>query len=179
MTKELEYIGTISGSKGFKGEMQVSDVPVGIENLRSGCKIAVGYSSKFTKSYTLESWKYGKKKSNLKLVEIKNENDVKAIVERGIFVSKEDIITKELALTDEIIGCNVFDFETGEELGKIVDVWYLPANDVWLLKMKDGNLPLPVIDDVIKNVDIKNEKILVNLIPGLIDILEPFNNEKK
>ncbi len=175
----MEYIGTITGVKGFKGEIFVSDVPVGIENLRTDCKIGVGYSPKFLKYYTVKSWRYSKKKSVLVLNELENEVEAGKLVEQGVFISKDDIVTKEVGLTDEIIGCKVFDVESGEELGKIVDVWYLPANNVWVLRMKDGNLPLPVIDDVIKEVDIENEVIKINLIPGLLSIKEPFENEKK
>jgi 16S rRNA processing protein RimM len=175
----MEYIGTITGIKGFKGEIFVSDVPVGIENLKTNAKIGVGFSPKFLKYYTVKTWRYSKKKSVLGLNELKNENDANKLIEQGVFIEKEDIVTKELGLTDEIIGCKVYNIENGEELGKIVDVWYLPANNVWLLRMKNGNLPLPVIDDVIKEVDFENEKIMVNLIPGLLSILEPFDNEKK
>lgn len=174
----MEYIGTITGIKGFKGEIFVSDVPVGIENLQTNAKIGVGFSPKFLKYYTVKNWRYSKKKSVLGLNEIKSENDANKLIEQGVFIAKEDIVTKEIGLTDEIIGCKVYNIENGEELGKIVDVWYLPANNVWLLRMKDGNLPLPVIDDVIKEVDIENETIKVHLIPGLLSILEPFDNEK-
>lgn len=179
MKEKLEYIGTISGTKGFKGEINVSDVPVGIDNLKDGCKIGIGYSEKFVKYFTLVSWSSKKNKATLKLLEIKNENDAKVNFEKGIFVSKEDILTKEIGLTDDIVGCKVFDYNTNEELGKIVDVWYLPANNVWYMRMKDGYLALPVIDDVIKSVDLENEVIRVNLIPGLIDIKEPFKDEEK
>ena len=175
----MEYIGTITGIKSFKGEMFVTDVPVGIEKLEEKSKIGVGYSSKFLKYYTLKSWKYSKKKSTIQFNEIKNEVEAQKLVEQGVFVKKEDIITEEIGLTDEIIGCKVIDYDTGEDLGKIIDVWYLPANDVWLLRMKDGELPLPVIDDVIKEVDLENEIIKVHLIDGLLSIKEPFKDEKK
>jgi ribosomal 30S subunit maturation factor RimM len=33
-----------------------------------------------------------------------------------------------------------------------------------------GEIPLPVIDDVIKEVDINNKKIFIDLLDGLIDI---------
>ena len=179
MKEKLEYIGTISGTKGFRGEINVSDVPVGIEKLKDGCKIGIGYSDKFVKYFTLASWSSKKNKATLKLVEIKNEIEVKSNLEKGVFVNKDDILTKEIGLTDEIIGCKVVDYKSGEELGKIVDVWYLPANNVWYMRMKDGHLALPVIDDVIKNVDLENDIIKVNLIPGLIDIKEPFKDEEK
>lgn len=174
MNEELEYIGTITGIKGYKGELTVSDVPVGIENLKDNCKVGIGYSSKFVKFYSLQKWKYNKKRSHLILKEIDSEEKAKALGEKGIFVEKNSIYTKEIALTDEIIGCKVFDIHSGEELGKIVDVWYLPGNDVWQMRMSDGLLALPVIDDVIKEVDIENEIIKVNIINGLMSIKEPL-----
>jgi len=174
MNEELEYIGTITGIKGYKGELTVSDVPVGIENLKDNCKVGIGYSSKFVKFYTLQKWKFNKKRSHLILKEVDSEEKAKALSERGIFVEKDSIYTKEIAFTDEIIGCKVFDIHSGEKLGKIVDVWYLPGNDVWQMRMSDGLLALPVIDDVIKEVDIENEIIRVNIINGLMSIKEPL-----
>jgi 16S rRNA processing protein RimM len=48
----------------------------------------------------------------------------------------------------------------------------LPANDVWLMKYNNMEIPIPVIDDVIKKVDIKNKEIYVELIDGLMELGE-------
>ena len=46
----------------------------------------------------------------------------------------------------------------------------MPANDVWVVKTAQGDVPLPVIDDVIKKVDIAKKQIEVFLIEGLMEL---------
>lgn len=42
------------------------------------------------------------------------------------------------------------------------------ANDVWVVNRKgQDDLLLPVIDDVIKKVDLKNQKVTIELMEGL------------
>ena len=43
------------------------------------------------------------------------------------------------------------------------------SNDVYTVKTLDGKeILLPAIEDVIKNVDIENKKIVIHLMEGLI-----------
>lgn len=69
----------------------------------------------------------------------------------------------------QIIGCEVVTDE-GEELGTITDILSPGANDVWVVKphSKGKEILLPVIDPVILNVDVKQKKVLVHIIEGLI-----------
>lgn len=68
----------------------------------------------------------------------------------------------------EIMGCRVVT-EDGEELGTISDILRPGANDVWVVDMpKKKQLLLPVIDDVLLNVDIANKTVTVRLMEGLI-----------
>lgn len=53
-----------------------------------------------------------------------------------------------------------------KNFGKITDVYNTGANDIYEV---NNDILLPAIDEVIKDVDIKNKKILVHLIKGLID----------
>ena len=59
--------------------------------------------------------------------------------------------------------------DEGENLGKIVDVFPTGSNDVYVVKDELGKqVLLPAIGDVIKSVDVKNKKMVVHLIEGLI-----------
>ena len=52
--------------------------------------------------------------------------------------------------------------------GTIVDVFPTGSNDVYVVKNEVGKqILLPAIGDVIKNVDVKNKKMIVHLIEGL------------
>ncbi len=57
--------------------------------------------------------------------------------------------------------------EDGEYLGKIVDVYLLPANDVYVVKQGDKEILLPAIEDVIKKVDLDRGNLVVIRIGGL------------
>jgi len=86
-------------------------------------------------------------------------------VERGTLPSISDIEYLDV----DLIGCSVFD-EGGAELGTISDVIVTGANDVWEIHSKDGKeILIPVIDEVVLNVDIDNGKITVRLLDGLVE----------
>ena len=56
-----------------------------------------------------------------------------------------------------------------EYLGKIEDVFPTGSNDVYVVKDNLGKqILIPAIADVVKEVDLKNKKMTINLIPGLI-----------
>jgi len=70
----------------------------------------------------------------------------------------------------EIIGCRVVS-EEGEELGTISEILSPGANDVWVVDRPKGSgkqLLLPVIDDVLINVNKKEKVVTVHLMEGLI-----------
>ena len=53
--------------------------------------------------------------------------------------------------------------------GKVDDIYNTGSNDIYVVKNDLGKqILLPVIPDVIKDVDLSNKKITVHLIPGLI-----------
>ena len=69
----------------------------------------------------------------------------------------------------EIIGCRVFD-ENNTLLGEVVEILTPGANDVWVIKGENGKeILIPYIADVVKNVDVQNKKIDIEIMEGLID----------
>lgn len=70
----------------------------------------------------------------------------------------------------EIIGCRVVTDE-GEELGEITEILSPGANDVWVVQgsgSKRKEILLPVIDDVVLNVQPADKLVTVRLMEGLI-----------
>lgn len=68
----------------------------------------------------------------------------------------------------EIIGCEVFTDE-GEPLGTITEILTPGANDVWVVSRPAGKpVLIPVIDDVLLNVDIGRKQVTVHLLEGLL-----------
>ncbi|THF81288.1 ribosome maturation factor RimM [Cohnella fermenti] len=68
----------------------------------------------------------------------------------------------------DIMGCEVVT-EEGEKLGTIADILSPGANDVWVVKQAKGKeLLLPVIDEVVLNVDVAAKVVKVRLMEGLL-----------
>ncbi len=63
----------------------------------------------------------------------------------------------------------------GEEIGRVEDVWVLPAN--WVLRVlgpapegdDEREILVPVIDSVIREVDRPGGRVVIEPIPGLLD----------
>lgn len=69
----------------------------------------------------------------------------------------------------EIIGCKVYT-DDGEEIGTIREILATGANDVWVVKRKAGkDLLIPYIDEIVKDIDIDEKKIIITPMEGLLD----------
>ncbi|MMZ62814.1 Ribosome maturation factor RimM [compost metagenome] len=68
----------------------------------------------------------------------------------------------------QIVGCEVFT-EEGELLGTIKEILTPGANDVWVVKQKNGkDLLLPYIEEVVLQVDVSEKRVTVRLMEGLL-----------
>ena len=54
-------------------------------------------------------------------------------------------------------------------IGKLVDIMWCPANDVYVIKNHDKEYLIPVVDEFIKEVNYKNKEIIISPIDGLIE----------
>ena len=77
-----------------------------------------------------------------------------------------DLLNDEYYLVD-LIGCIVVSNEN-KVIGTVKDVMPLPANDVIVVEKNKKEHLIPLIDDVVKLIDIKNNKIEIIVIPGLL-----------
>ena len=61
---------------------------------------------------------------------------------------------------DDVIGCSV---TNGEEiLGNVVDIYQYGSADIYVISGSKGQIMFPLVEGVVKNIDIKNKEIIVN-----------------
>lgn len=68
----------------------------------------------------------------------------------------------------DVVGMAVTDSERGL-IGEIVDVIVTGANDVWVVEGPYGEVLVPVIDQVVDEIDAEAGTVAVSLLPGLIE----------
>ena len=69
----------------------------------------------------------------------------------------------------EIIGCTVVT-EDGETIGTVKEILTPGANDVWVVKRKNGkDVLIPYIADVVMDVNVNDKIITIRPMEGLLD----------
>ena len=89
---------------------------------------------------------------------------------KTIYISRDDITLPEgRYFIDDLIGCEVFDADSGEKYGEISEVSQTGANDVWHIKSGEKEYLLPAIDEVIVTVDPQNERLEIRPMKGIFE----------
>ena len=163
-------IGQIVNTVGLKGFVRV--VPYTDDNTRFELLDSVFLVDKKNyKKYDIEEVKYQK---NLVLLKFKNINDIneaEKLKNLYIEIDRKDAVKlpENTYFIVDLIGLDVINIETGENLGKIDDVFSTKSNDVYVIKNDLGKqILIPAIKSVVKNVDLENNKIEIKVIKGLI-----------
>lgn len=85
-----------------------------------------------------------------------------------IYMDRKDakLADDQYFITD-LIGCEVFDADSGKNLGIVSDVSETGANDVWHIKQDDKEYLIPAIDEVVITVNIEDEKVVIRPLKGI------------
>jgi 16S rRNA processing protein RimM len=68
----------------------------------------------------------------------------------------------------EAIGCEVF-LTDGSRLGAIEEIFSNGAHDVWVVRDAEREVLVPVIEDVVKAMDLPARRVTIEPVPGLLD----------
>jgi 16S rRNA processing protein RimM len=162
-------IGIITSTHGLKGEVKV--FPVTDDKRRFSLLNQVLISSKGTmRPLPLAGVRYFKDRVILKFRELDSIEAVEELVKSELFVERKDALPlgeNEYYIAD-LIGMEVIT-KDGEALGSIKDVMQTGANDVYCVESKKyGEILIPAIKQCIINVDVQENIMTVDLLPGLL-----------
>lgn len=172
MGQEWLSVGKVVNTHGIRGELKViSQTDFMEERFAVGNELIL-LNAEMTQQIpvTVQSSRLHKEMIIVKLKGFDNINDVEKYKGWSLKVTKDNLVELEEGeyYQHQIIGCRVVTDE-GEELGVISEILVPGANDVWVVNQPKGKQVLiPVIDDVLLNVDVANKLVTVRLMEGLI-----------
>ena len=158
-------IGKIVNTHGLRGHLKVEPWCDGVETFEYLKRVFVNNNE-----YKIESIKTQKNLFLLKLENLDAIEDAEKLKNKIIFAVESEMppLPEGTFYIKDIIGLSVYDGE--KFIGKIVDWIETGANNVYVIKRDNGkDVLIPAIDSVVKEIDIENNKMSVNMLEGLME----------
>lgn len=168
--EDLLQVGVLSSTHGVRGEMKIFPTTDDVKRFKKN-KEYILETPKGNLDVKVESVKFFKQFVILKFEGIDTLDDILPYKGCRLLVNREHAVkcAKDEYFIADLIGLKVED-EEGNEIGTLTDVMQTGANDVYVIENKEGKEYLfPAIKECVLNVDIKAGKVIVHVMPGLME----------
>lgn len=165
-------VGVIASTHGLKGEVKIfptTDDPGRFEDLDDVTLVTRRGEEKLR----IRSVKYFKNFVILGFEGKDRIEDVERLRGAELMIDRKDAIPlgEGEHYIPDLIGLDVIREEDGSSVGKLTDVLFTGANDVYVVRTPEGkDLLIPAIPQCIKDVNVEEGFMKVWLMPGLEDL---------
>ena len=167
--QEYFEVGQIVNTFGIKGFVKVKPFTDEITRFEELKTVYITEKGKMLE-VEIEEVSYQKEMVLLKLKGIDDMTNAEKYKGAYLKIARKDAkkLPKDTYFIADLLGLDVYTDE-GKLLGKVDDIFKTGANDVYVVKDEMGKTTLlPSTKEVLKDIDLENEKIIVHLIKGLI-----------
>lgn len=166
---EYTIVGQIINSHGIQGEVKVYPLT---DDVNRFSQLKKAYLGEGKLKVNLKSVKYHKGLVILKFNEFNNINEILPLKDKYIYVDDEDrvVLPEDSFFIHDLMDSQVYDI-SGNLIGILEDVIQGPSNDIYVVKGHESNKNhlIPAVKNFIKEVDIKDKKIIIDPIEGMIE----------
>ena len=169
MEKYLE-IGQIVNTFGIKGMVKVKPFTENTKKRFDNLKKVYIKNKNEKKEYEIEEVKYHKEMVLIKFKGIENPEQANILRNSYLVIDRENEkpLEEGTYYIVDMIGLEVYT-EEGKKIGILDDIFNSGSSDIYVVKDELGKqILLPAIEEVIKKIDMKERKMIVHLIPGLM-----------
>ena len=166
MTKKLHPVAEITTTSGYMGEVRLKPFSRFSIDYIMEKTLQIGTSHDNLMDLKLEKAIGNGKRMRFKFEGIDSELKAKNIIGKTIYANTKADDEINLIASD-LIGFDVVT-DTGDSVGELKDVMWLPANDVYVVFNGEKELLIPIVNEVVLSVDYDKKEILIANIDGLI-----------
>ena len=167
---ELLRIARVLKSNGTEGEILMGFRETNTEDLNLKEPVFINFDG-LPVPFFIESFsKKGTNRALVRLTGVKNLEDAEEIVGKDIQAKAEAILQEEDEddlTVDDLIGWTLLDSDN-ETVGEITDYEDIPGNTCLYVETKNGQVMIPLHEDLILSVDEESKAITIDIPEGLI-----------
>tara|TARA_B100000131_G_C18120151_1_gene612624 strand:- start:3588 stop:4091 length:504 start_codon:yes stop_codon:yes gene_type:complete len=167
MQSRVHPIAKITKTSGLDGKVRLRPLSRYFDDHINNPSLTLGDSQEQSEAIKLEFISGIGKKRSFKFCGVNTINDALKIVGKILFAQADaddgiNLISKAL------VGYDVVTLE-GKNVGVLKDVMWLPSNDVYVITKNNLEYLIPIIPEVIKNIDYQLRTIIISPMDGLLD----------
>lgn len=159
----MYLVGKIVGTHGIKGELKVKS-DTSFDRFKKGNKLYIEKEEEIT----INSHRQHKGMELITINNLTNINDVLCYVGKDLYVphNREELEDGEFYYED-LIGLDCYDSKDNL-IGTVVDLQEVPQGLILEIKSSVKTILVPFVDEFIADIDLDNNKLLINEIEGLL-----------
>ena len=164
MSAEYITVGKLGRTRGLRGEIFVTpttDFPDRFLHLKD---ILVKSRDGWDK-LKIESTRLISGRPVIKFKNIDSPEDATRLTNRILAVPKDEVVElpDDSFYIFDLVGSKVFDKETDELIGEIIEVKQYPANDVYeILTPDEKKIYCPAVKQFVTEIDVENKKVVID-----------------
>ena len=166
MTKKLHPVAEITTTSGYMGEVRLKPFSRFSIDYIMEKTLQIGTSYDNLIDLKLEKAIGNGKRMRFKFEGIDSELKAKNIIGKTIYANTKADDEINLIASD-LIGFDVVT-DTGDSVGELKDVMWLPANDVYVVFNGEKELLIPIVNEVVLSVEYDKKEILIANMDGLM-----------
>jgi 16S rRNA processing protein RimM len=159
-------VGYVNGLWGMKGHVKVTALSTNPERLKAGSEVRVlGRLTKIAEVVTPQGYP---------IIKFQGYPDRTAAERlRGTYIEIDEAdlppLPEDEFYVDDLVGLEVVT-ASGESIGRLTEVLGTGANDVYVVaRPGQKDALIPAIADVVLSVDLEAKRMVIEVIPGLLD----------
>lgn len=166
MPKKVHPIAKITQISGPRGEVRLKPLSRYFDEFVETRALSIGYEMNMCRDIKLtKSIGQGKRK-RFKFEGVLNRDDAEALIGQTVYAEHKDGDNADL-ISKDLIGYTIVT-ESGRVVGKLSEILWLPANDVYVIMDGKDEKLIPVIEEIIKGIDHLLGVIIISPMEGLI-----------
>ena len=167
MDKIFHPIAKVTKTSGLRGNVCLKPLSRYFEKYINKKKLMIGSSIDQFNKVSVEKINGIGKKRKFKFLGFDSLDSAKTIIGKTIFV-QTSLDSKINWISKNILDYKVID-ESGNFVGHIIDVMWLPSHDAYIIEKDLKEYIIPIVPEIIRKVDYDTRNIIIKVIDGLFN----------